>query len=154
MRHRMLMSVIIVIASAVAITQSNPRVGTWKLNIAKSKYSPDPHHKSQTAKYEMTADGAFKITVDTIPAEGEPRHDETIAKTDGKDYSVKGDEPGATRAFTRIDDHTWQVVVKQNGNVLTRREVISTDGKTMTVTVTGKNARGETVNSVVVYDKQ
>ena len=154
MRHRILLSVTIVLAFAVVAAQSNPRVGTWKLNIAKSKYSPDPHYKSQTAKYEMIADGAFKITVDTVPAEGEPRHDETIAKADGKDYSVKGDEPGATRAFTRIDDHTWQVVAKQNGNVLTRREVISADGKTMTVTVTGKNARGDTVNSVVVYDKQ
>jgi hypothetical protein len=136
--------------------QQDAHIGTWKVNLAKSKYSPDPHYKSQIAKYEMTDDGAFRITADIIPAEGEQRHEVVVAKTDGKDYSVKGDHdgPGVTRAFTRIDAHTWQVVVKQNGNVLTRREVVAADGKTMTVTATGKNARGETVNSVVIYEKQ
>jgi len=32
--------------------------------------------------------------------------------------------------------------------------VISKDGKTRTNTVTGTNAQGQTVNSVVKYDKQ
>jgi hypothetical protein len=32
--------------------------------------------------------------------------------------------------------------------------VVSADGKTLTVTQTGKNAKGEDVNSTAVYDRQ
>jgi hypothetical protein len=34
------------------IGQSTPLQGTWKLNVAKSTYSPGPPPKSQTLKWE------------------------------------------------------------------------------------------------------
>jgi hypothetical protein len=38
--------------------------------------------------------------------------------------------------------------------LLTIRIVVSKDGKTLTVTQNGKNAKGQNVNNTVVYDKE
>jgi hypothetical protein len=37
---------------------------------------------------------------------------------------------------------------------MTVRSVVSKDGKTRTTTQKGKNAKGEEVNNVLVYDRQ
>src|SRR5438093_1459466 len=81
---------------------------------------------------------------------------ENTAKFDGKDYPVKGAAaPNTTRAFKRIDDHIMEFTTKVDGKPTTStRVVISQDGRTHTLTTTGKNARGQTVNSVVVYEKE
>ena len=130
-------------------------MGTWKLNLAKSKYSPDPKYRSQTLKWEPAADGGFKFTTDTVTEKGETTRIEMVAKLDGKDYPVKGGQPNGTWSWKRINERGWESVRKADGKVtLTNRDVISADGKTLTRTDTGKNAQGETVNSVVVFDKQ
>jgi len=48
-------AVLAVVGAVAAQAQSNPIVGTWKLNTAKSKYSPGPMPKSLTRT--VTADG-------------------------------------------------------------------------------------------------
>jgi hypothetical protein len=81
-------------------------LGTWKLNVEKSKYSPGPAPKSQISKWEL-GEGGLKTTVDGIDGQGKATHTEQIANFDGKDYPRKG-APAAntTRAFKRIDDRT------------------------------------------------
>jgi threonine dehydrogenase-like Zn-dependent dehydrogenase len=41
--------------------------GTWRLNVAKSKYSPGPPAKSTTVTYEAAGPG-YKVSVRTEPA--------------------------------------------------------------------------------------
>jgi hypothetical protein len=85
-----------------------------------------------------------------------------MVKFDGKDYpmqvTVDGKpNPDAADTVTarKIDDHTYEFTNKRNGTVLTTiKEVISTDGKTRTATITGTNAQGQAVNTTVVYEKQ
>ena len=73
---------------------------------------------------------------------------------DGKDYPVKGNANADTQAFTKIDDHGYQVVSKKAGKVtLTSRVVISPDGKTRTTTQTGTDAQGRAVNNTIVHEK-
>ena len=44
---------------------------------------------------------------------------------------------------------------KKDGKVvMTGKSVISADGKTTTVTQTGKDPQGRTINNVIIYDKQ
>src|SRR5437868_1444573 len=50
-------------------------LGTWKLNLAKSTYSPGPPPKSNNVKWERWEDG-FKITTDGIDAQGKATHTE------------------------------------------------------------------------------
>ena len=129
--------------------------GTWKINIAKSKYSPGPAPKSSIAKWEPS-DGGVKLTVDIVPATGEAQHFECSGKFDGKDNKVVGNNPDAdTMAFSKIDDHTYRVAQKKGGKpTLTSRIVVAKDGKTRVTTQTGTNGKGETAAITMFYEKQ
>lgn len=135
--------------------------GTWKVNLAKSKYSPGPAPKSNMQKI-AAVDNGIKVTADGENSEGKKTHNEYTAKFDGKDYPEhpmldgKPNQDGADMvAWKKIDDYTYEATAKQKGKVLTTtRHVISKDGKSRTATATGKNAQGQTVNNVVVWEKQ
>ena len=145
---------VLTLTAALLAQSSGPWFGNWKVNVAKSKYSPGPAPKSTTAKLEPW-EGGFKNTTDTVTGTGETRHIEYTGKFDGKDNVVKGNPDADSNTYTRIDDHSYQVVAKKNGKAtVTSRIVISADGKIRTQTQTGKNAQGQTVNNTVVYDRQ
>ena len=129
-------------------------LGTWKLNTAKSKYSPGPMPKNQTLKQEMSAAG-MKATTDGVDGEGKPSHTEYVAKFDGKDYPWKGNLNADMISLKRIDDNTYEAVWKLKGKqTIVSKTVVSSDGKTRTSTQTGTDAQGRKVNNTVVYDKQ
>ena len=128
--------------------------GTWKMNPAKSNYSPGPAPKSITVKIASDADN-IKLTSDGIDAAGNPTHVEYTAKYDGKDYPITGIPNADTIALERLDATTIRSITKKGDQVvMTVTSVISKDGKTRTATFKGKNAEGLDVNNVVVYDKQ
>ena len=132
---------------------ANPSLGTWKLNEAKSKLSPGLP-KNLTVVYEA-ADDNVKGTIDGVDGMGKPTHNEWTGKFDGKDYPVTGDPASDTRAIKQIDDNNYELTVKKGGKVtMTGKAVISADGKTRTVTVSGADAAGKKVHSTAVYDKQ
>jgi hypothetical protein len=154
-------AMLVVLVSATAVLAADNFSGTWKLNVAKSKYSPGPAPQSGMTKIEATADG-LKIVADGVNAEGKKTHTEYSAKFDGKDYpdkvlvDGKPDPTGAdTISIKKIDDFTFEATTKLKGKVLlVTRNVISKDGKTRTQTATGTNAQGKPVNNTVVYEKQ
>ena len=58
-------------------------------------------------------------------------------------------------SLKRIDARTTERTDKKGGAVAqTIRRVVSADGKTMNVTVKGKNAQGQAMSNVVVFEKQ
>ncbi len=144
-------------ASSTAQAQStDPWMGTWKVNLAKSTYKPGPKPTvAGTVKMEPMASG-FKTTIDATNPQGQPTHTETVGKFDGKDNPVTGaPAPNSTSAYKRINGRTFEVLGKVDGKpTVTTKVVISTDGKTLTATQTGKNTQGENVNNVIVADKQ
>jgi hypothetical protein len=147
----------VLVVTSIARTQSKePWIGTWKVNLEKSNYSPGPKPTvAATVKIESSA-GGIKTTIDGTNPEGKPTHTETVAKFDGKDNPVKGAQaPNTTNALKRIDDRTFEVMGKVDGKPgVTTRVAVSADGKTMTATQTGTNAQGQSVNNVIVLDKQ
>ena len=160
MRSRFLLSLLLVapvLASfPVAAQAQDAWVGTWKLNLAKSKYEPaNLAVKSQTTKLEAIA-GGMKATTDTVDAQGKATHQLATATFDGKSAEVSGAaDANTTRVYKRIDARTYEFVTSVGGKVTTTtRSVTSADGKTRTNTTTGKNAQGVTVNNVAVFDRQ
>jgi hypothetical protein len=140
------------VAGAVCLA-SNPFIGTWKLNEAKSKISPGSA-KNVTVVYEVAGD-QIKITVDGVDGEGKPAHNEWTGKFDGKDYPVTGDPTSDARSIKTIDDHTLELTVKKDGKVtVTGKNVLSADGKTRTINTSGTNSKGDKINNTAVYDKQ
>jgi hypothetical protein len=143
------------VAGATALAQSDSQVGVWKLNVAKSKYSPGPAPTSATTTIEAAGTGT-KVTVDQALADGTKRHYTFTANYDGKDAPVVGDNPDAdTVARTRINASTVQTISKKAGKVtITQTSAVSSDGKTRTVTTKGVNAKGQKVANVAVYERQ
>jgi hypothetical protein len=131
----------------------NPNLGTWKLNEAKSKI-PAGSSKNLMVKYEAAGE-SIKGTIDGVDAQGKPTHNEWTGKFDGKDYPVTGDPTQDTRAIKQVDDHHYSLTIKKGGKVtLTGKAVISADGKSRTVMVSGTDTAGAKVETTNVYDRQ
>jgi hypothetical protein len=147
----------VLVVSSITRTQSkDPWIGTWKVNLEKSTYSPGPPPTAAaTVKIEPSA-GGIRTTIDGTDAAGKPTHTETVASFDGKDYPVKGaPAPNTTNAIKRIDDRTFEVMGKIDSKpAVTTRVAVAADGKTMTATQTGTNAQGQSINNVIVLNKQ
>jgi hypothetical protein len=131
----------------------NPQMGTWKLNEAKSKFSPGAT-KNNTVVYEAAGD-SVKVTVDGVDGDGNPIHSEWTGKFDGKFYPVTGDPTSDMRSYRKINNHTLALSGKKDGKItLTGRIVVSANGRTRTVTTTGTNSKGKKISNRAVYDKQ
>jgi hypothetical protein len=132
---------------------ADPQMGTWKLNEAKSKITPGTLKNTDVVYSNML--GQAKVKSDGIGGDGKPVHIEWTGKFDGKDYAVTGDPNSDTRAYAKVDERTLTVTSKKNGKVTaTARIVVSPDGKSRTVTVTGTTPKGKKFQNTAVYDKQ
>jgi hypothetical protein len=133
---------------------ADPLDGTWTLNAAKSKFNAGPSIKSQTRKYEISGD-EVKQTLDGVDASGKPTHMTFTAHYDGKDYPVSGNPDADTISVKRTGTHSAKSVLKKDGKpTLTTVRHVSKDGKTLTMTTTGTNAKGEKVDNILVFDRQ
>jgi hypothetical protein len=128
-------------------------MGTWKLNEAKSKLIPGTP-KNLTVTYEAVGD-QIKATVDGVDGEGKPTHNEWTGKFDGKDYPVTGDPSSDTRSLKKVNDRTLDLTVKKGGAVtMSGKIVIAADGKSRTLTISGKDKMGKKMQSIAYYDKE
>jgi hypothetical protein len=153
----------IAIASVAGLSAqaTNALSGTWKLNVAKSKYSPATlAPKSGTTKFTVSND-TIRAMIDGVDSQGRATHSEYTAKFDGKDYPWKGTIAGSPNpdqdavAWRKIDANTYETVNKLKGQTLTTsRIVVAADGKSRTNTATGKNAQGQVMANTAVYEKQ
>jgi hypothetical protein len=132
---------------------SDAFMGTWKLNEAKSKITTGMP-KNSTVVY--TADGdSVKVGIDGTDAKGQTFHSDWTGKFDGKEYALTGDSSNDMRSYKAVNDHTLLVVTKKSGKeTFSTRIVVSADGKTRTVTVSGTDASGAKTTSTQTYDKQ
>ena len=148
-------AVVCVLVLGITVMAADSNIGTWKMNVAKSKFSPGPAPKSQTLKIEAWGPDGVKYTADGVDADGKALHWEMQAKYDGKFVPFKGNPDADMLAYKRIDANTVEATTTLNGKPSqTTTIVVSADGKTRTLTQTGKDAKGQTVNNVVVYEKQ
>jgi hypothetical protein len=128
-------------------------MGTWKLDEAKSKITAGVP-KNSTVVYTMDGDNV-KVGIDGTDAKGQTFHSDWTGKFDGKEYALTGDSSTDMRSYKVINDHTLLAISKKDGKeTLSARIVLSADGKTRTVTVSGTDASGAKITSTQIYDKQ
>jgi hypothetical protein len=145
-------AVIVGMVTGAAIARADdPIVGTWKLNVEKSKTS----FKSGTSVIEAEGDG-IKVTADLVGGDDTAYHWTFTAKFDGSDTPVTGNSPfGNTVALKRVNPRTVHITVKQDGKVtVTQTMAVSADGKSRTLTTKGKDLKGQPVSTMTFYDKQ
>jgi hypothetical protein len=156
MRKRLLTGILfsaMVLSGSMALAAEN-WLGTWKMNVAKSKATPGPGPKSQTLKFTASPAG-ITLSSEGVMADGSVRKGSYTSKFDGKDVPWAGNPDADMAAPMKVDDNTYTNTWKKGGKaVIQAKVVVSADGKTLTVTQDGKNAKGEAMSATAVYDKQ
>jgi hypothetical protein len=139
----------------IGFAQSNSSAGTWKLDLAKSKFSPGPPPRSSTLTFQVEGQ-SLTATTEGIDSQGNPTkvvHGPYLY--DGKSYPVVGARAYDAASYKIVNDSTDEITRTKIGKVVqTVAEVLSADGKTLTFTTTGVNANGQQINNVAVYEKQ
>jgi hypothetical protein len=142
-------------AASLAAQTSEPIVGTWKLDVAKSTYKPGPAPKSTTIVVTPEGKG-IKIAIDAVNSDGSPLKWGFTTLRDGKQEApVTGNPLFETVTASRESAHAGTNIYKRGGKVvMTTKVAIAPDGRSMTVTATGTDAKGQAVNNVGHYVKQ
>lgn len=129
-------------------TKTDLFVGTWKLNVAKSKFKPGPAPQGSTVTIE--ADG--KIAVQEVDQKGQATN-WSVTPSEGAPVAVTG-LPDMTVIQKRINDRTMEHTWKSGNSIEKGRAVVSKDGKVMTYTLTGTGQDGKPEHDVQVFEKQ
>jgi hypothetical protein len=130
-------------------------LGTWKLNVAKSTFTPGPGWRSQTRTYTLEPGGGVLIRWDGVGARGEPMHVSFISRLDGKDYPMNGSDKYDTLNGVAVDAFTVKSEEKRGGKVVgIAMRTISAEDKVMTITDEGTDQKGEKFSQMLVFDRQ
>jgi len=142
--------------SVALVAADNPFLGTWKLNVAKSKGTPGTMSKEETVVFESDGNG-IKRTVTGVDGDGQKLDMSATIPWDGMGHKVDGPNgaPPAMVAVKTANANTLNVTVKVNDKVVSSgRVVVSKDGKRMTSTFKGEDPKGRKVDNVELYEKQ
>jgi len=160
MRTRHLRTFLLLAALAAAATvpafAANKTLGTYKLNIAQSSYTPAPNPvQDLIVTREIASGGVTQTTTGTLTG-NVAFHATYTSKGDGSPVPVTGNAPFDTIAVKQVDADTITDERSKAGNPYraTGRTVFTHRGKTMTVTITGINGAGKQFTQVLVFDKQ
>ena len=133
---------------------SDPVVGNWELNVAKSKYTPGPAVKSESRTYVVSGQ-EIKASSKGVGADGKPTAAQWAINYDGKDRPLTGSPDADVLSLKRIDANHAEFTQKKGGKlVATGTRVISPDGKMMTITTKGTDASGRAFTNIEVFDKR
>ena len=159
MRKLLLCAVIATIAvtggAAIAIAGgSDPVVGTWQLNAAKSTFMGGPAIKNQTRTYSQSGD-KITLVMMTVGADGKEVTTHTTYQLNGKDFPVTGTPDYDSLAGKRVDSNTAEFTLKKGGKEIgNTSRTVSKDGKTLTAKMKVTTASGEKAENVMVFDKK
>jgi hypothetical protein len=147
--------VALLLGVALSVSAADPLIGTWKLDVSKSVFSPGPAPQGQIRTYEVVPGGGLKLTLITVDVEGKSESIDLPATPDGKNYQISAPGLADTIVMTKITDLTAEAKLK-HGDVIvgTSRRTVSPDGTSMTVTYSGIDRDGRQESSVAVYEKQ
>jgi hypothetical protein len=143
----------VVIASAFpSFAQSNPLLGTWKLNVEKSKNNSGTLARSQISVYSQDGQN-YKNTSKGVDYQGNPFETILLHIYDGQPHPTTGNPLYDSSTYTKIDDHTifWSRS-KAGKQVLIGYLVLAPDGKTYTTT--NMTTLGKGGSDIAVNERQ
>jgi hypothetical protein len=127
--------------------------GTWKLNVAKSKFS-GAAPQSGTRVYSENADGGA-MDQKMVGADGKEKSMHVVLAYDGKAHPATGNPDADSVTGKAINARTSDFKLTKDGKATgTVHRVVSADGKTLTVHNKGTHADGTPYDDTLVYDKQ
>ena len=145
-------------ATASAQSKDDPSIGSWKLNVAKSSFSPGQPIKGDTRSYEVNDEGWLIVTTETIQPDGKRTGVRFAAKFDGKPYPQIGRfAPSVTLiTYEPVDKLTLKYTQRDSSGkiVSTNTRTVSADGRTMTIEQKTTDDKGRPVVNVELFERQ
>jgi len=157
MRRILSMALIAFAITSVAAMAADNSTGTWKANLAKTKYTPAPWPVKSVTTVREAVPGGIKVTNTGERSDGSAINTTYTAKYDGSPATVSGTgSPYDTVSIKQVNANTFTFESKKTGGKYHAhgKFVISPDGKTMTQTSTGTDADGKPMTLTLVYDKK
>jgi hypothetical protein len=140
-----------------ALDAADNSFGTWKVNIAASKYTPVPWPVKSLTLVREAVPGGVKVTTTGERTDGTAINTSYTAIYDGTPTVVTGSgAPYDTVSIKEVDSNIFLYEAKNTTGKYqaSGRIVISNEGKTMTMAATGTDADGNAMTLTLVYDKQ
>jgi hypothetical protein len=129
-------------------------LGDWDLNIAKSKFEPQPPMKKYTMKVIDAGTGHLLIKSDWIESDGTPGHVEYSTAFDGKPIAIINYPDADTVTDSMVNSTTWKTVWTKDGKVVeSELQTISADGRILRESDEGKDARGKKYKNRLVFER-
>ena len=159
MRGRFLMLLVACLfglASSTSQAQSvdDPVLGTWRLNVERSRFTPGPGWRSQVRTYRARPEGV-SVSWSGVDAGGQAMQVSYTYAYDGRDYPMVGSANYDTLNAVRIDARTVRSEEKRGGVVVgIAVRTVSPDGRVLTITDAGTNRRGLAFSQTLVFDRQ
>ena len=128
-------------------------VGTWKLNLAKSKFNSGPPPKLINVHYWWWEGDRLHHRVERLNEKGGVAEvaGHWSARYDAKDH-LSGGEKDRTISMKRINEYTTEMTEAPLGGPTSFfSQVVSKDGKTLTIT---RRIEGKNIQDVMVHDRQ
>jgi len=140
----------------------NPFIGTWKLNVAKSKFSQAylALQKVAAPKEEMIvfreAGDQLELTATGTRTDGSPISSKSTRPAQGGAIKYQqGGPEGVTTILTVLEPgNSYTTSMRDGKQFQVGHAVISKDGKALTVTYKGTDPQGKPFEQVIVFDKQ
>jgi hypothetical protein len=157
MRKAMLFFAVVGLASS--LWGADPIIGTWKLNVAKSKM-PEAKDtpKEVTDVYRELSSGRIELTRKGIQMDGVPISSTWAWPKEGGIAERTSPAPlpeGISYIELLLDPGHWYVTILQNGKQnIVMHKVIAKDGKTMRIAVRSMHAQGKPVEQIQIFEKQ
>ena len=170
-RRPLVVATILFFASVLVLAQApttDPINGTWKLNLAKSSFSPGPPPPPTAVpihRFSSLEGGWSLFELSSVNAQGDPAFQSVAFKVDGKPYPVysnttlaafatTGKQPNVTRSYRRIDEYSTEFITYTDGVPgIAAVRTVSKDGKTYTEVTKGKGPKGQDINNVRIFDR-
>lgn len=142
------------LSTAHATSSSDPVLGTWQLNVARSQFTPGPGWRSQIRIYRAIPEGVA-VTWTGIDAKGEKMRVRYTYAYDGRDYPMRGSASYDTLNAVRVDERTVRSEEKRDGKTVgIALRTVSPDGKVLTISDEGTNRKGQKFSQLLVFDRQ
>jgi len=146
-----------VLVHAQGAATGKARLGTWKLNLSKSKIDPasPTTYQSETRIYTDAGAQGVKTTATITGTDGKTTIRSYTSNYDAKDAPYTGNPVADTINIKAVDVNTADSVTRKDGKVTQNsHSVLSAAGKVLTITTTGTTTQGQKYTNVLVYEKQ
>ena len=153
MRRALTLTLMGLVFAAGSAFAADPAIGTWTLNLTKSKFTSGPAPQAATRVYAESG-GVYTL-------------EQKITGSDGKEVSSKAQyregQDDTTTAIsgvdsvhaTKVNANTWDFSLKSGGKEVGHaHRTVCADGKTLTVHNTDNQITGATGDDTLVFDKK